>query len=104
MASDEFHTEAAEGRRDRRFHGGTPPHPDDDELERRTEAERVEAGIDPYDPNEVPPATDAPPPYDVTQSEEYEEIEAVAARQEDELENIPPSDEHPFPPTRYEER
>ena len=46
MASEEFHTEAAEGQRDRRFHGGEPAHLDDEELERRTEASRVEAGLD----------------------------------------------------------
>jgi hypothetical protein len=44
--------------RDRREHGKTPPHLDDDDLERRTEMERVEVGVDDYDPDEVPPATD----------------------------------------------
>ena len=43
---------------DRREHGKMPAHPDDEELERRTEHERVELGLDDYDPNEVPPATD----------------------------------------------
>ncbi|HEY3009346.1 MAG TPA: hypothetical protein VGJ63_14940 [Micromonosporaceae bacterium] len=103
MASEEFHTEAAEGQRDRRFHGGAPDHLDDDELERRTEAERVEAGLEPYDPDDVPPAADAPVPSDITETDEFQGIEDVAARQEDELENIPLSDENPFPPTRYEE-
>ena len=58
MAREQIRTEAAEGERDRRFHGGAPDHLDDEELERRTEAERVAAGIDAYDPNDVPPATD----------------------------------------------
>lgn len=43
---------------DRREHGKMPPRLDDDELERRTETERVEVGLDDFDPNEVPPATD----------------------------------------------
>lgn len=41
---------------DRREHGKMPPHPNDDELARRTEQERVELGIDDYDPDDVPPA------------------------------------------------
>jgi hypothetical protein len=43
---------------DRREHGKMPKHLDDEELERRTEHERVEVGLEDYDPNEVPPATD----------------------------------------------
>ena len=103
MADEEFHTEAAEGQRDRRFHGGTPRHLDEDELDRRTEAERVEAGIEPYDPNEVPPASDAEPAFDITRTEEFEGIESVAARQEDEGETAPLSADDPFPLTRYQE-
>ncbi|MEV4707237.1 hypothetical protein [Actinoplanes sp. NPDC049316] len=61
MATEQFQTQAAEGDRDRRFHGGAPAHLDDDELARRTEAERVAAGLEPYDPNEVPPATGEEP-------------------------------------------
>ena len=54
-------------RRDRREHGGAPDRLDDDQLARLTEEERVEAGVDDYDPDEVPPATDAPPTrYDRT--------------------------------------
>jgi hypothetical protein len=41
---------------DRREHGKMPAHPNDDELARRTEQERVELGIDDYDPDDVPPA------------------------------------------------
>jgi hypothetical protein len=42
---------------DRHEHGKMPAHPNDDELARRTEQERVELGIDDYDPDDVPPAT-----------------------------------------------
>jgi hypothetical protein len=61
MPDERIQTEAADGERDRRFHAGTPAHLDDDELARRTEAERVAAGLEDYDPNEVPPATDPLP-------------------------------------------
>ena len=44
--------------RDREFHGKQPPRPDDDYLAHRTEQERIEVGLDDYDPDEVPPATD----------------------------------------------
>lgn len=47
-----------QARRDRTGHGKQPPRLDDDDLERRTEHERVEVGIDDYDPDEVPPATE----------------------------------------------
>ena len=43
---------------DRHEHGKMPPHPNDDELARRTEHERVELGLDDYDPNDVPSATE----------------------------------------------
>jgi hypothetical protein len=103
MGNEEFHTEAAQGRRDRRFHGGAPDRLDDDGLARRTEAERVDAGVDPYDPQDVPPATDDPVPADPGEDQVVRDIEAVAARQEDELENVPLSEDNPFPPTRYAE-
>lgn len=44
--------------RDRSGHDKQPPRLDDDELAHRTEAERVQVGIDDYDPDEVPPATE----------------------------------------------
>jgi hypothetical protein len=47
-----------DARPDRREHGKASPRPDDDELARRAEHERVEVGIDDYDPDDVPPATD----------------------------------------------
>ncbi len=44
--------------RNRREHGGAPDRLDDDQLARLTEEERVDAGLDDYDPDEVPPATE----------------------------------------------
>ena len=44
--------------RDRHEHGGYTARPDDDLLQHRTEEERVQAGVDDYDPDDVPPATD----------------------------------------------
>ena len=43
---------------DHREHGKAPAHLNDEELERRTEEERVQAGLEDYDPDEVPPATE----------------------------------------------
>jgi hypothetical protein len=43
---------------DRHEHGKYPAHVNDDELARRTEQERIAAGLDDYDPNDVPPATE----------------------------------------------
>jgi len=103
MASEDLPTEAAEGHRDRRFHGGTPAHLDDDELARRTEAERADAGVSDYDPNDVPAATDDPVPFDPAFDEVEQDIESVTARQEAEGETTPLSADNPFPPTRYAE-
>jgi hypothetical protein len=86
--------------RDRREHGGLPAHPDDDRLAELTEEERVEAGLDPYDPDEVPPATDAPVPTDISESAQYQEEREEIEREEAEGELRPKSD--PFPPTRYD--
>jgi hypothetical protein len=104
MGDEQIRTEAAEGERDRRFHGGAPDRLDDDELARRTTAERVEAGIEAYDPNDVPPATDEEPQTDITTSAVYQDIAGVAARQESKGETTPLSADKPFPPTRYEEQ
>jgi len=90
-------------RRDRREHGGASQHPDDDRLARLTEEERVAAGLDAYDPDEVPPATDTPPQAgDITQDEDWQEEQAEFLRQEDEDELGHINEHHPFPPTRYE--
>ena len=103
MADEDIHTEAAEGRRDRRFHGGTPAHLDDDELARRADAERADAGVSDYDPHDVPAATDDPVPFDPEFDEVEQDIESVTARQEAEGETTPLSADNPFPPTRYAE-
>jgi hypothetical protein len=88
--------------RDRREHGGEIDRLDDDRLARLAEEERVEAGIDPYDPDEVPPATDAPPTPDLTTTEEYLEERAEIRHEEEEGELYPITEKHPFPPTRYD--
>jgi len=89
--------------RDRREHGGAPEHIDDDQLARLTEEERVAAGLDPYDPDEVPPATDTPPqPEDITQTEQWQEERAEIRREVDKDEFGVKGERDPFPPTRYE--
>ena len=93
-------------RRDRREHGGAPKYIDnaeDEQLARLTEEERVAAGLDAYDPDEVPPATDTPPqPEDITQNEDWQEERAEFRREEDRGELGHINEHHPFPPTRYE--
>lgn len=44
--------------RDRQEHGKAPARPNDEELEHRTEQERIAAGLEDYDPDSVPPATE----------------------------------------------
>jgi hypothetical protein len=89
--------------RDRREHGGAPEHIDDDQLARLTEEERVAAGLDAYDPDEVPPATDTPPqPEDITQTEQWQEERAEIRRESDQGEFLVKGERDPFPPTRYE--
>lgn len=94
----------AEFHRDRREHGGASQRLDDDRLAELTEEERVAAGIDDFDPDEVPPATDTPPvPEDIRQTEVYEEERAELRRQIDDGEFREPSENDPFPPTRYDQ-
>src|SRR6476661_5375914 len=91
--------------RDRREHGGASQYLDndqDDRLARLTEEERVAAGLDAYDPDEVPPATDAAPAEDITLDEDYQEEQAEFRRQEDKDELGHINEHHPFPPTRYD--
>ena len=88
--------------RDRHEHGGASQHPDDDALAERTERERVDAGLDAYDPADVPPATDAAPVQDPANDEAYQEEGAEVRRQEAEGELYPLTEKHPFPPTRYD--
>ena len=78
-----------------------PLRPDDDQLAELTEEERVDAGIDPYEPDEVPPATDDPVPTDITESEQYQEEREEIEREKAEGEL--PEEPGPFPPTRYDE-
>jgi hypothetical protein len=103
MSTEPFESDVPTQPRDRHEHGGASMRPNDDELALRTERERVEAGLEPYDSQDVPAAADAALPYDRTEDEIYQEIEGIGARQEDEGETIPLSEEHPFPPTRYNE-
>jgi hypothetical protein len=98
---DEF---PAEFHRDRREHGGASQRLDDDQLAELAEEERVEAGLDDYDPDEVPPATDTPPvPVDIRQTEVYQEERAELRREIDNGELREPSERNPFPPTRYDD-
>ena len=93
--AEEFH-------RDRREHGGIPGHLDDDQLARLTEEERVAAGVNDYDTDEVPPATDAPPQPDLRLSETYQEARAEVRREYDKDELTLENERDPYPPTRYE--
>lgn len=88
--------------KERREHGGQARHLDDDKLARLTEEERVEAGIDAYDPDEVPPATDAPPPEDVTQTDVYQEERAEIRREFDKGELQVEGERDQIPPTHYD--
>jgi hypothetical protein len=88
--------------RDRREHGGASARPDDDALAQRTETERVDAGLDAYDPNNAPAATDVDQPFDVTQTEEYLEEGAEIDREASEGELYPLTEKHPFPPSHYD--
>jgi hypothetical protein len=98
---DEF---PAEFHRNRREHGGASQRLDDDQLAELAEEERVDAGLDAYDPDEVPPATDTEPdPEDPRQDEVYEEGRAELFRQIDKGEFREPTEKDPFPPTRYED-
>jgi hypothetical protein len=91
----------AQFQRDPREHGGAPARLDDDQLARLAEEERVAAGLEDYDPDEVPPAADAPPVADITQSEEYQEERAEIRRELSEGELQTEDEQDPFPPTRY---
>ena len=104
MASESSDQPAEEFRRDRREHGGAPQHLDDDKLAHAAEEERVEAGLDDYDPDEVPSATDTPPlDTDIRDTEQYQEERAEVRREEDEDELLVEGEYREFPPTRYDE-
>ena len=89
---------------DRREHAKAPQHLDDDRLAELAEEERAAAGLDDFDPDQVPPATDTPPqPADIRETEAYEEERAELRRQVEEGRYRDPSERAPFPPTRYED-
>ena len=91
-------------RHHRSEHRGEIDRLDEDQLDRLTEEERVAAGVDDYDPDEVPPATDTPPlTQDVTQTEVYQEERAEVRREYEKGELHPIDEDHPFPPTRYDD-
>jgi hypothetical protein len=102
MAQQDSDQPAEEFHRDRREHGGAAQRLDDDRLARLTEEERVEAGIDDFDPDEVPPATDAAPPFDITQSDVYQEERAEIRREADKGELEVENERDPYPPSHYD--
>lgn len=87
---------------DRHEHGGASGRLDDDALARRTERERVDAGLEDYDSDDVPPATDAAAPPRLADSADYQEETAEIRREIAEGELYPLTDEHPFPPGHYD--
>jgi hypothetical protein len=103
MSEQDSQPQAEEFHRDRREHGGIPGRLDDDQLARLTEEERVEAGLDDYDPDEVPPATDAPPEPDIARSDVFQEARAEIRREYDKDELLAEGQRDPYPPTRYDE-
>lgn len=104
MASESSDQPAEEFRRDRREHGGAPQHLDDDKLAHEAEEERVEAGLDDYDPDDIPSATDTPPlDTDIRDTEQYQEERAEIRREEDKDELLVEGEREEFPPTRYDE-
>jgi hypothetical protein len=93
--------EPAEFRHSRREHGGEIDRLDDDQLAELAQEERVDAGVAPFDPDQVPPATDDPVPTDVTDSPEFQAARAEIEREESQGELG--LDRDGFPPTRYDE-
>jgi hypothetical protein len=55
---DDVITPTEQAPRDRQGHGKQPPRLSDDDLAHRVEQERVAAGLEDYDPDGVPEATD----------------------------------------------
>ena len=103
MTEQDSDEPAEEFHRDHHEHGGSPWRVDDDQLARLAEEERVAAGIDDYDPDEVPPATDAPQRWDVTETDEFQEARAEIRREYDKDEFLVEGERDPYPPTRYDE-
>ena len=88
-------------RRDRREHGGASERFDDDALAERTEAERVDAGLEAYNPDDVPAATDDPVPVDITETEQYQEERAEIDVEIDKGLLSSGGERPDFPPSRY---
>jgi hypothetical protein len=88
--------------RDRHTHKGRIDRLDDDQLARLTEEERVEAGVDAFDPDEVPPATDEPPEFDIRGSEGFQETRAEIRREYDRDELLVEGEREQFPPSHYD--
>jgi len=103
MSEQDPEEPAEEFHRDRREHAGTPGRLDDEQLARLTEEERVEAGLDDYDPDEVPPATDEPPEPELAESDVFQEARAEIRREYDKDEFIVEGQREVYPPTRYDE-
>ncbi|RKE23532.1 hypothetical protein [Streptomyces sp. TLI_171] len=81
-----------EGNPDTGHGGGLPRHPDDDELEERTELDREEAGLDP----------EAEPDADTVYADEEAEVDREA--QAGELTGdagVPRKEREDFPPSSY---
>jgi len=102
MTQSEPEPPAERFHRDRREHGGSPEHVDDDQLARLTEEERVEAGVDAFDPDEVPAATDEPPAFDLGESEVFQDARAEIRHEYDKDELLVEGEREQFPPTRYD--
>ena len=102
LLPDEPDEPDAQFHRDRSEHAGAPEHLDDDQLARLAEEERVAAGLDDYDPDEVPPATDEPSHPDLTQTDAYQQERAELRRRAAEGELTTRRDQD-FPPTSYDD-
>jgi hypothetical protein len=61
----------------------------------------VDAGLDAYDPDDVPPATDDPVPPDYTEDELVQEIRGEVHREAVEGDWPPSPREDGFPPSHY---
>lgn len=104
MGSESSYEPDEEFHRDRRQHGGAAEKLDDDKLAHEAEDERVEAGIDAFNPDDVPPATDTPPlDNDIRDTEEWQEERAEVRREEDQDELLIEGERSQFPPSHYDE-
>ena len=60
----------------------------------------MELGLDDYDPDDVPPATDDPVPTDITESAQYQD-EVTEIEVELDKGELPSGPRPEFPPSRY---